>query len=1149
MPTLIDGSSTPGVAPLPGALVSTATTAELFINTSDGKLYYEDVYGTVQLLADVSITALANGHAAFTSGAIDGVDIGISDAANAEFLTARVTNLVLPSINGLVKSNGNSGVSRAVAGLDYVSPVSIGAPQGIASLDASGKVPIGQLPASIVGGLQYLGTWDAATNTPPISSGFGVPSTYYKVAVAGSTLVDGIGGWQVGDEIIFNGLTWSRISGSASPVVSVNGLTGAVTLSRSTIGAAKAGVNDDITELTALTTPLSVAQGGTGRSGLHGIYKGTGSTVVAATPNVDYALPPDGLPGQLLANRGSGRFANVIIGNGLDLTGGVLTASIPTFAAVTSVDVSGGTTGLTFSGGPVVDNGVLVVGGVLEFEHGGTGATSRQQAINRLVGTPVNRSFLRGNGTNAIMSLIQPEDVPVLNQNTTGTASSVTAPNQPNITSLGNLTSLTVAGQTFIGSELIVSASPGADGQVLTSQGPGNAPIWKTPEAETTNAGTVRSVAINPGTTGLTFSGGPITDTGVFVVGGVLDINHGGTGTTQRTGSGANVLATAPNIKGAYLSDSQLENTRIGTVVPAQAVFTTVDAAATTTDTLTVNGEINFLAKTAVRVPAGTTLERPALASNGHIRYNTDLEIFEGSRAGAWVNLGVPPTASHYQKISTDYLAASNDLLAVDTSLNPVTVTLPLSPLNGARILIVDAYDLSVSPLTIEGNGRNINGSEDPLEVSTKGANLTIIYVGTSWQVYGSSDFAWQAPTGTGVPVLSESPVLVAPDLGTPVHLDLANASNLSIETGTVGTLPTNRGGTGVTSLPTTLLKGDANGIIAATAGVDYAAAIMIPYGSLLSGNNNGGVTAIEIGDGLELDAGVLKVSASSGFVTSVTMSGGSTGLTFLNGTVTSSGTPTLSGTLGVANGGTGATTLTGLVKGNGTGPMTAAEPGVDFAPATDGTSNELLANNGDGGFYNVTVGQGLFLSNGVLTTTTGHGSVISVDVSGGDTGLTFTGGPITGAGIITMEGVLSVENGGTGMSAIGTGLIKGNGTSFVPAVPDVDFAAPNLAAEGQILGGNGTGATVALSLGAGMRYDGTLAQVYVEFTDFSTDNLNEGSNLYFTEARVLATHLTGMSLAVSAPVEDTDTVLTAIGKLQAQMGDVAAALAEILGN
>lgn len=58
-------------------------------------------------------------------------------------------------------------------------------------------------------------------------------------------------------------------------------------------------------------------------------------------------------------------------------------------------------------------------------------------------------------------------------------------------------------------------------------------------------------------------------------------------------------------------------------------------------------------------------------------------------------------------------------------------------------------------------------------------------------------------------------------------------------------------------------------------------------------------------------------------------------------------------------------------------------------------------------------------------------GTVTSVDVSGGMTGLNFNGGPVTIAGTITMGGVLNVENGGTGQASFAPGYVKSNGTSF----------------------------------------------------------------------------------------------------------------------
>lgn len=59
-----------------------------------------------------------------------------------------------------------------------------------------------------------------------------------------------------------------------------------------------------------------------------------------------------------------------------------------------------------------------------------------------------------------------------------------------------------------------------------------------------------------------------------------------------------------------------------------------------------------------------------------------------------------------------------------------------------------------------------------------------------------------------------------------------------------------------------------------------------------------------------------------------------------------------------------------------------------------------------------------------------GTGTVTSVDVSGGTTGLTFTGGPITTSGTITASGTVAVANGGTGQTSYTNGqLLIGNTT------------------------------------------------------------------------------------------------------------------------
>jgi len=110
-----------------------------------------------------------------------------------------------------------------------------GAANGLATLDGGGKIPTSQLDLDSV---DYQGTWNATTNAPTLVSSTGTKGYYYVVSVAGSTSIDSITDWQVGDWIIFNGTVWEKAD-HTDQVTSVAGKQGAVTL-----------VSADITDLT-----------------------------------------------------------------------------------------------------------------------------------------------------------------------------------------------------------------------------------------------------------------------------------------------------------------------------------------------------------------------------------------------------------------------------------------------------------------------------------------------------------------------------------------------------------------------------------------------------------------------------------------------------------------------------------------------------------------------------------------------------------------------------------------------------------------------------------------------------------------------------------------------------------------------------------
>jgi hypothetical protein len=124
-----------------------------------------------------------------------------------------------------------------------------------------------------------------------------------------------------------------------------------------------------------------------------------------------------------------------------------------------------------------------------------------------------------------------------------------------------------------------------------------------------------------------------------------------------------------------------------------------------------------------------------------------------------------------------------------------------------------------------------------------------------------------------------------------------------------------------------------------------------------------------------------------------------------------------VTGTLPVANGGTGASTFSSgaLLKGAGTSAITTATAGTDYAPATTGTSAQLLANNGSGGFSNVTVGSGLSLSAGTLSTSGG------ASISAGDSNVTVSDTGSNGTVTVQTDGSERMRIDSAGLVGIGT--------------------------------------------------------------------------------------------------------------------------------
>jgi hypothetical protein len=141
----------------------------------------------------------------------------------------------------LVKTGGTSSqflkADGSVDSTTYQNTADKGQPNGYASLDGNGKVPLVQINDALIGNVNFQGLWNAATNTPtlvdPPSSG---TKGYYYIVSTGGTFA-GIT-FEVGDWIISNGTAWGKVD-NTDAVSSVFGRTGNVLLVMGTIIQAK----------------------------------------------------------------------------------------------------------------------------------------------------------------------------------------------------------------------------------------------------------------------------------------------------------------------------------------------------------------------------------------------------------------------------------------------------------------------------------------------------------------------------------------------------------------------------------------------------------------------------------------------------------------------------------------------------------------------------------------------------------------------------------------------------------------------------------------------------------------------------------------------------------------------------------------------
>ena len=246
--------------------------------------------------------------------------------------------------------------------------------------------------------------------------------------------------------------------------------------------------------------------------------------------------------------------------------------------------------------------------------------------------------------------------------------------------------------------------------------------------------------------------GGTLVVTGAttaasLTLGAALPVASGGTGVTSSTGSGANVLSTSPTLVTPILG------------TPTSGTLTNCTGFPVANISGLGTGVATFLA-----TPSSANLAAAVTGETG-----TGALVFATSPTLVTPDLGTPSAL-----VGTNITGTAAGLIAGNVTTN-ANLTGGVTSVGNAATVVTNA---------------NLTGAV------TSVGNATSLGSFTSAQLAG----AVTNETGTGALVFATSPTLVTPTLGTPASGTLTSCTGLPIDAGTTGTLPVLRGGTGVTT-------------------------------------------------------------------------------------------------------------------------------------------------------------------------------------------------------------------------------------------------------------------------------------------------------------------------------------------------------------
>lgn len=292
------------------------------------------------------------------------------------------------------------------------------------------------------------------------------------------------------------------------------------------------------------------------------------------------------------------------------------------------------------------------VTGILPIGSGGTGQITQQAALNALAGAVTSAQFLRGNGTNILLSAIQVTDVPTLNQNTTGTALNITASSNSTLTTLSALSLPT----TQLSGTIAAAQFPALTGDITTSAG-----------SLSTILATVNS---NVGSFGSSTSIPSLT------------VNAKGLVTAA---SGNAVIAPASTLSGTTLNSSVVSSslTSVGTITSGTWTGTTIAVAnGGTGQTSYTDGQL-LIGNT-----SGNTLTKATLTAGSNITITNGNGSIQIAASGSAPSYNYTAQTTTYSAVINDYISASGASF---------TITLPTAVGQSGKSIIIEHNGTSVT--------------------------------------------------------------------------------------------------------------------------------------------------------------------------------------------------------------------------------------------------------------------------------------------------------------------------------------------------------------------------------------------------------------------------------------------------------------------